>query len=152
MNAIEIAKSLAERGLIDDELVIETAKAILPYLQRKGKDAVLERLSRMTYKTSDPKWLMPALLGRLPDLPQYQYKAELEAEERDYQSNMEFFAMIAEWGYKRTFQMPPLGKHIWHEAYRNNTWLSIRNEAQAQGVSMHEICRRKGLDYGSLII
>jgi len=35
--------------------------------------------------------------------------------------------------------------------YRKNTWVTIQEEARARGTSMHQICREKGLDYGSLI-
>lgn len=37
------------------------------------------------------------------------------------------------------------------KTYEENTWISVRREAQSCGTSMHEICRRKGLCYDLLV-
>lgn len=44
------------------------------------------------------------------------------------------------------------GPYLDHPEYRENTYISVKREAMAEGTSMHEICRRKGLIYEALII
>lgn len=44
------------------------------------------------------------------------------------------------------------GPYLDHPEYRENTYISVKREADAEGTSMHEICRRKGLIYDALII
>ena len=43
------------------------------------------------------------------------------------------------------------GPYQGHEEYRANTFISVKREADAEHVSMHEICRRKGLRYEHLL-
>lgn len=44
------------------------------------------------------------------------------------------------------------GPYLDHPEYRENTYISVKREAMAEGTSMHEICRRKNLIYEALII
>lgn len=44
------------------------------------------------------------------------------------------------------------GPYLDHPEYKANTYISVKREAEAEGTSMHEICRRKNLIYEALII
>ena len=43
------------------------------------------------------------------------------------------------------------GPYLGHLEYKANTYISVKREADADGTSMHEICRRKHLIYEMLI-
>ena len=44
------------------------------------------------------------------------------------------------------------GPHLGHPEYKENTFISVRREAQREKTSMREICRRKNLVWEALII
>lgn len=44
------------------------------------------------------------------------------------------------------------GPYLDHPEYKANTYISVKREADAEGTSMHEMCRRKDLIYEALII
>lgn len=63
-------------------------------------------------------------------------------------------ALAKEIGFKpRKPAMPKAMRlsHIKNPLYRENTYASVQQEAKQENTSMHEICRRKGLDYCLLV-
>lgn len=90
---------------------------------------------------------------------------ELEGEARDYEDALEVKAMVSEQVRGEINFTEPSEELIvrrpsilettayqGHERlYAENTYISVRREAEAEHTSMHEICRRKGLTYELLI-
>lgn len=80
---------------------------------------------------------------------------EIEQEAKDeekFRKVCDFIAKLYGVEPNYTHKRPDNLEHIseW-SPYRKNTWVTVQEEARARGTSMHQICREKGLNYGSLI-
>lgn len=105
------------------------------------------------------------------EVPPMEISAEIELERQDYErivrENEDFNEIWAskfpnepkpkfKWSepYDPKWNEHPSvfdGPYLGHEEYRVNTYISVKREADAEGTSMHEICRRKNLIYEALI-
>lgn len=100
-------------------------------------------------------------IRNLPDkLPTKSVEQEIEEETQDFkETEALLLALSAEWSKPnepRFFAKPSIMECLPYcenpELWAENTYIEIRAEAERENTSMHEICRRKGLAYGALII
>lgn len=88
---------------------------------------------------------------------------EIAAEAKDMEEMAKMCGLIAQGGQPRPptepnaprlFQKPSILETFPESLrgiYAANTYIAVKREADAQHTSMHEICRRKNLNYGHLI-
>lgn len=171
MNSSELAAKCVMAGFIPERLEADAAKAFAKAFEAKGEEEVIEKLTSRMVRT--PIYSMSALnmvLAGIPNKPREEPKPaspaksisdEIAEEEKHFQDyermkseNPDMFR--SEWTEPNDprFDEPQSifdGPYRGHEEYKANTFISVRREATAEGTSMHEICRRKGLRYEALI-
>ena len=95
--------------------------------------------------------LREASEGKLDADPAPDFSAEILEEEQDkadYERGIEGLMEFRGWSEPG---IELHGPYIGHPEYSENTFISIYREAKEANVSMHEVCRRKGLRYEHLI-
>lgn len=170
MNAEELTNRLIEKGVIEKYQFRECAALIQGGIDEVGEEAMTERVLWQTRKIYSPKKYIARMLeilkseskAREEEKPQpIETRSELEIEEADYK-------LLKDDPINRRFAVPNDPRFNGHPSifdaepyrsmppetqalYRENTFLSVMNEAREKGISMHELCRRKKLFYGMLI-
>ena len=75
-------------------------------------------------------------------------------EDMDKRENDELLKALGKYGVPEIYNRPEFykdRKDIKIAIYRENTYISVYEESRKTGISMHAICKRKGLVYESLL-
>lgn len=180
MNSSELAHWCVSVGFLPPSLEASASQSIGKAYEKKGEEEV-ERHLRKRAKGSPIKSIrvLEMVLSDLPDkAPEPDPKEEMareiaeeiELEHQDYEQILRENDEFAK-TWKRLFpdenpnrgftepndprfdEHPSVfdGPYLDHPEYKANTYISVKREADAEGTSMHEICRRKNLIYEALI-
>ena len=153
-----LTQELIDRGIIVEGQRLDAESAISWGIRQKGLEGVVEKLKYRKKPISNAGAVLRMMLEDLPNCDPKPYnppniqmsiQEEIEQEERD-KCTIEYLQKESSI-MRPYFAMPEDLPHVQIAEYRENTWITVYNEAKANNTSMHEICRRKGLDYRSLI-
>ena len=157
------ANAYARKGseAVERHIQIRAKRGNIGSLQ--ALEMILGDISDLPTTDSNPK----------AEIPPMEISAEIELERQDYERiKFEWEEMARSWRRifpedaenikAKTFTEPndprfdehPSvfdGPYLDHPEYKANTYISVKREADAEGTSMHEICRRKNLIYEALI-
>ena len=168
MNARELTAYLVTNGRLPSVLQDEAAKRIEEGMKRKGSKAIEDKFLNR-YKPIPSLRIVELMIPDLADAPSPQTVAlsEAEQEEEDYKANVWFNKQ-----HDRKFVKPdhfkgkPLPVYLFSkpigmtsvefrekvQKYVENPYATVRKKAKAEGITMHEWCRRNGLKYEALLI
>lgn len=173
MNPSELASRLVDKGFVSDRFRNETEAIINEFSQTKDGDEIESvLLSRYKPIQGNPTNIIRFILSKLPDKPKEMVKQtatltiaqEITLEKQDYEDAVAWQkAFKSEFSkpYDPSFERNPnifmatpyrdMTKDM-QDKYKANTFISVKAEAEEANTSMHEICRRKGIEYGLLLV
>lgn len=168
----ELVAQCIVSGFLPEYLEAEASLAFAQAYEKKGEEKVIEKISeRMARSPIRSMKLLNMVLSDIPDKPKEEpakaeddrpksISDEVAEEELDFREQTlrmkempEVYGTWTKPNDPRFDQHPSIfdGPYKGHEEYKANTYIAVRKEAYDEGTSMHEICRRKGLEYDRLI-